>query len=114
MRKHSVKNEPCYCNSHTDYVTCCDTFYQFLNDCKVGLKYHKDSREFTFLISRNMGRMGIYNCPWCGFKLPESLRSMRFDILEQEYGLDAPHEKDQVAKTPAEYLTDEWWKKRGL
>lgn len=114
MKKHSVKNEPCYCNQHLDYVACCDTFYKFLNDCKVGLKYHKESRMFSILISRNMGRQGIYNCPWCGFKLLSILSDERDDILEREFGVENYMDKEQLEKIPAEFLTDEWWIKRKL
>jgi hypothetical protein len=52
-------------------------------------------------------------CPNCGTKLPSSLRDEWFDILEQEYGLEDPCEEDKQ-KVPQEFLTDEWWKKRGF
>jgi hypothetical protein len=35
------------------------------------------------------------------------------DILEKEYGLTDPRGKD-ANEVPAEFQTDEWWKKRGL
>ena len=52
-------------------------------------------------------------CMFCGTKLPESLRVPWFDILEQEYNLESPCEEDKK-RVPKEFLTDEWWKNRGL
>jgi hypothetical protein len=46
-------------------------------------------------------------------KLPTSLRDIWFEILEKEYGLERPISKDKDS-VPQEFLTDEWWKKRGL
>ncbi len=114
MRKHKVETEPCYCDQHKDYSACCDTFYSFLNDCKVGLKYHKEIRMFSILISRNMGRQGIYNCPWCGSKLPPILDDLRDEILEREFGVENYMDKEQLAKIPASFKTDQWWIERGL
>jgi hypothetical protein len=68
---------------------------------------------FTFP-APNRARQGVDYCPWCGTKLPESLFDTRFDILEKEYGIDSPYDDKQKDKIPAEFLTDEWWKKRGL
>lgn len=53
-------------------------------------------------------------CPWCSAKLPESLSDVRDSILLDEYGIDDEFDKKQAKKIPAEFLTDEWWKKRGL
>lgn len=109
----SHKKNECTCNQHTDYKGCCETLNSFINDCRVGFKYHPAERMFTFP-APNRGRQGVSHCPWCGAKLPESLFDIRVDMLEQEYGIDAPYDSDQKDKIPAEFLTDEWWKKRGL
>ena len=54
-------------------------------------------------------------CPWCGTQLMKCLKDEWFDILEKEYGLDSPAwDLEQREKIPAEFKTDEWWKKRGL
>ncbi len=55
----------------------------------------------------------IFYCPWCGTKLPKSLPDEWDDILEKEYGIEDPTDSDRE-KVPAEFWTDEWWKKRGL
>lgn len=113
MRIHDTKNELCLCNQHPDYVACCDTLHSFINDCRVGFKYHSAERMFTFPSSNN-ARQGVDYCPWCGTKLPEDLFDKRVEILEEEYGIDAPYDGKQKKNVPAEFLTDEWWVKRNL
>jgi hypothetical protein len=44
-------------------------------------------------------------CPWCGRKLLSSLRNQWLDEIEQ-LGLTLGD-----TRIPAEYLSDEWWKK---
>lgn len=55
----------------------------------------------------------IYHCPWCGEKFLKGLSGEWFDILEQEYNILDPSDKDRK-RVPPEFKTDEWWKKRGL
>lgn len=55
----------------------------------------------------------ISYCPFCGTKLPVELSDYWFDILEIEHGIVDTAGEDK-AKVPAEFRTDEWWKKRGL
>lgn len=54
----------------------------------------------------------MFFCPNCATEFPASLRSLWFDILEKEYDLEYPDENKK--KIPKEFLTDEWWQKRGL
>ena len=53
-------------------------------------------------------------CPFCGTKLPSSLAQKRLEVLEEEYGIDDPYYPEQRKRMPHEFMTDEWWKKRGL
>jgi hypothetical protein len=46
----------------------------------------------------------IKYCPWCGAKLPISLRDKWFDEI---YKLNLEPESPEI---PEKYLTDEWWK----
>ncbi len=46
----------------------------------------------------------IKYCPWCGKKLPISLRDKWFDEI---YKLNLEPESPEI---PEKYLTDEWWK----
>ncbi len=76
--------------------------------------YYPIFREYFLDATRGYGGEVITYCPRCGKKYPKPLRNEWFDILEQEYGLDNPPSSEQRDKIPAEFLTDEWWKKRGL
>ena len=44
-------------------------------------------------------------CPWCGAKLPDSLRNEFFDILEK-LGIDYPCSKN---KLPEAMRSEKWW-----
>jgi len=84
------------------------------NDTLYNVKYNSKLREY-YLESLEGPYMRILEyCPWCGIHLKLGLRDEWFDILEHEYGLDLPDIPDQEKKIPAEFKTDEWWKKRGL
>lgn len=77
------------------------------------LIYSRRFREYGIKIPKSTGCMLMDYCIACGKKLPESVRSEWYDILEKEYGLESPDEEDKK-KVPKEFKTDEWWKKRGL
>jgi len=92
---------------------CCMTMhYELLSDYKI-LEYSSKWREYGVTIHNSSTIMLMDYCMCCGKKLPESLRNKWFDILEEEYKLESPISSDKK-KVPAEFLTDEWWKKRGL
>jgi hypothetical protein len=76
--------------------------------------YKPKFRSYYVASTRHWGWEELSFCPYCGTKLPKELSDEWFDILEDEYGLDNPVGLDQEPKIPAEFLTDEWWKKRGL
>ncbi len=50
--------------------------------------------------------MIIFFCPWCGNKLPSSLRDEWFDRLEA-LGYDDPGDQD----IPKAFTTDAWYRK---
>lgn len=52
-------------------------------------------------------------CPHCGKRLPLNLAETRFKILKTEFNIDLARDI-HAAIPPKEFLTDEWWKKRGL
>jgi hypothetical protein len=56
----------------------------------------------------------ITRCPWCGTVLPTNLSDIWETILKNEYHIDKPWLTKQSESIPQEFLTDEWWKKRGL
>jgi hypothetical protein len=55
----------------------------------------------------------ISHCPFCGSKLPSDLSDKWYEVLEEDYGITDPQGEERN-KVPAEFHTDEWWKKRGL
>jgi hypothetical protein len=84
------------------------------SDPLYNIKYNSTKREYYLKSLEGPYMRTIEFCPWCGSQLPKNLRDEWFDILEQEYGIDDPGWPEQLAKVPADFLTDEWWKKRGL
>jgi hypothetical protein len=93
---------------------CCDALETEINDPRVFIDYNKKTREyFIETVDKQIIRV-IYRCPWCGKKLPKTLRKKWFLILEKEYGIDDPLNKTQINLIPEEFKTDEWWIKRGL
>ena len=72
------------------------------------LWYSSRFREYLLPISDG-GTSGIIieYCPWCGNKLPDSLRSRWFDELES-MGIDVVLGDD--SNIPSEYLSEKWWK----
>ena len=96
--------------------------YTVTTDEDFIIEYMPDIRSYNFRIYENGKYIGItqrlWYCPWCGTKLPEKLTDKMEEILEEEYGItekdwDAPGWNDDT-DLPAEFHTDEWWKKRGL
>lgn len=75
--------------------------------------YSPKFREYYLQATIGPGSRKIDYCPYCGTKLPAGLSDLWFDILEEEYEIQA-WKHNQKEKIPAEFFTDEWWKKRGL
>jgi hypothetical protein len=93
---------------------CCKNIKNYLqaSDCFVG--YVPQIREYYFDL-QNGCSLRLDYCPWCGAKLPKELRDEIFDVLEKEYGLELNVDELKTdPRVPPEFLTDEWWKKRGL
>lgn len=91
---------------------CCYGLEQEINDPRVFINYNPKYREYYInTASKPVVRL-IANCPWCGNELPKSLRDEWFIILEKEYNLDDPWDKNQALLIPEEFKTDEWWIKR--
>lgn len=96
---------------------CCELMKKALEDPRIQIGYEPAFREYfvPFLYEGKMTSIYcLYYCPWCGKKLPKDLRDEWFEVLEKEYNLDDPRDKEQEKLVPAEFHTDEWWKKRGL
>jgi len=80
--------------------------------------YDDQWRIYTIIFQNNYKKEEKYlteisYCPWCGTKLPSDLSDKWWDVLEEEYGITDPR-NDEYDQVPAEFRTDEWWRKRGL
>lgn len=88
---------------------CCDELKFHLENREVAIIYVPEFREYGIKIMDMDGGISfqeIYYCPWCGQKLPPSLRDQWFDQIEAlgyEWG---------DSNIPARYLSDEWWRER--
>jgi hypothetical protein len=81
------------CDRHEDVLTCPDALVLFT----------ARFREYGLIVHDGGGSsVGIAFCPWCGRRLPESLRDRWFDELERR-GIDPW--TDQI---PAEFEDDRW------
>ena len=94
---------------------CCENMIFYASKKNMLLDYDHSDRSYGFHIyDSNYGTMQtLWYCPWCGKKLPEDLGEEWDEILEKEHGITDPFFEDKD-KVPAEFWTDEWWKKRGL
>jgi len=97
---------------------CCEEMYKILlgendGECELHFGYDPKIREYYIDVKAEYGGAVqlIKYCPWCGEKLPKSLREEHFDILEREFGIDYGDLKTR-SKIPNEFKSDEWWKKR--
>lgn len=56
----------------------------------------------------------IHYCPWCGNKLPNSLKKEWSDIVKKNFGITDTLDQTQLKRIPEEFMSDEWWKKKNL
>jgi len=108
---------------------CCELMQHYLDEKKVGIYYDQIIRGYYIcLIGLKDGKHVIYNCPWCGSELPNSLVDEYYDTLEKEYNIlcdsfskkyyeifeDSEKYEEVDRELPEEFRSDEWWKKREL
>lgn len=75
---------------------------------ELHLTYIPKFREYgiEYRESFGGGRQVIKHCPWCGKRLPDSLRTIWFEELDQ-LGLDPDDD------LPDSLLTEAWWRAAG-
>ena len=102
-------------------IHCCSLMDLFLDDPNIPILYSPMYREYAIPLlykARTKGKItalqGIMYCPWCNTKLSDSVRDKWFEVLEKEYNFDDPYDREQEKLIPADFKTDEWWKKRNL
>jgi hypothetical protein len=105
---------------HTNPVNnhCCPTMERVLERGDSALFYEPVIRRYAIkeLHEDTTGVMAntIKFCPWCSTKLPPSLADAWEETLKKEFGIKNPMDAYRKKTVPAEFLTNEWWKKRGL
>ncbi len=84
------------CDTHSDEFSCPDAL----------ISYSEKFDEYGLIIhDGGSSGIGIYFCPWCGTKLPESQRSRWFEELEA-LGFDDPYGQE----IPEDYQSAAWYK----
>jgi hypothetical protein len=87
---------------------CCKKMEKNIGENKIHLYYSQKIREYGInILDGGTSIQCIYYCPWCGIKLPESLRDEWFETLDN-MGFDDPRDQD----IPKDYKSDAWWRKK--
>ena len=85
---------------------CCLQMHRAIDDSDMPIRFVPKFREIGIQIVDGGDSMVILSvCPWCGSKLPESLRNRWFDELEAN-GIDPYGDS-----LPAEYLNTDWYRR---
>ncbi|CAG8801742.1 28116_t:CDS:2, partial [Gigaspora margarita] len=80
----------------------------FLNDPRDPIEYNPVFREYFIRLNNFSNIITFAYCPWCGDKLPTSLRESYFDILKKEHNIKTNlGEYKQRSDIPPEFRTDE-------
>ena len=101
------------------FVHCCEAMWAHIQDEPVDglsqgdtpIRFIPEFREYGLICQGedNRARQTIHYCPWCGARLPNSLKDQWFESLEK-LGIDDPWDQD----IPDEFKTEEWWMERSL
>ena len=84
------------CNVHASPSECPDVF----------VSYSPEFDEYGLIVhDGGASSVSIHFCPWCGTKLPNSLRVRWFEELEA-LGFDDP----MVQSIPEKYKSDAWYR----
>ncbi|MCV6639313.1 hypothetical protein [Candidatus Albibeggiatoa sp. nov. NOAA] len=87
---------------------CCQQMKQFIELDDLPIIFTPKFREFGILyLDGGSAHQCINYCPWCGTKLPTSLRDQWCDII-----LDVLKLEPDDPNIPKKYLTDEWYKQK--
>ena len=88
----------------------CDLMDQYLSGEDEFVDYVPKFREYGVPVhDGGQSHIQINFCPWCGAKLPSSLRDEWFRELER-----LGHDDPIFNGYPVEFSNDEWWKARRL
>ena len=88
-----------------DLPHACEDMREVLEAGETALAYQPRYREYSIAYIGSVSVQLIEYCPFCGAKLPDSLRDEWFDRLEA-LGFDDPWVDD----IPEEFMDDRWWR----
>lgn len=81
----------------------------FLNDPRDPLEYNPVFREYFIRLNNRSNIITLAYCPWCGGKLPVSLRENYFATLQKEYQIETNlGEYKGRSDIPADFRNDKW------
>ena len=93
---------------------CCQHMVDLIEEERLGLFYVERIRRYSVLLKGQLGLFKLSYCFCCGAKLPDDL-AVEFDfILKNDYHMQEPYKAVYSKQVPPEFMTDEWWKKRGV
>ncbi len=73
---------------------------------EVAVSYIPKFREYgIWILDGGTSKQDIHHCPWCGKKLPSSLRDEWFDKLD-ELGFEEPDDPG----VPDAMRSEAWWR----
>jgi hypothetical protein len=88
----------------TSFKFCCDRMRDAVNNPEIPIVYTPKFREFGVrVLDGGTSTIELLYCPWCGQKLPSSLRDRWFEELDR-LGFD-PIAED----VPAEFRDSRWY-----
>lgn len=95
-------------------MICCEEAKKVLESNNFPIALWDITKEYYLFLQNTKTFITINYCPWYGKRI--GLAKPWAQILLQEHNIDItdPDYDDRTSGTPAEFLTDEWWKKRGL
>src|SRR2546421_12877629 len=88
-------------------ILCCKEMELFLDDPRDPVEYNPVFREYFIRLNNRSNIITLAYCPWCGSKLPASLRENYFDILEKEYQIETNlGDYKERSDIPADFRSD--------
>ncbi len=90
-----------------DQKHCCDAMHDHLGRANLPVVYVPKFREYGVrVLDGGSSYVLLEFCPWCGKRLPSSMRDAWFDAIEA-MGLEP-----ESQGMPEEYRNDSWWRAR--
>jgi hypothetical protein len=93
---------------------CCFDLNKLYKEKKLRIRYEVYSRGISLQLPGGAEYQRLFYCFCCGKKLPKNLRETWYSVLTEEYHIEDPWEAFYEGTLPPEFMTDEWWKKRGV